>query len=59
MLVPDQQQFYYSFAAVHIHAADIASEHLSKHRLCALFVAAMQAFTVIVPWALICVSRMS
>ena len=34
-------------------------KHWPELRLCALIVAAMQAFTVIVLWAPICVSRMS
>ncbi len=51
--------FYYSWTVVHIHAADIASKHLSEHRICTLLAAPMQAFTVIVLWAHICVSRMS
>ena len=52
MLVADHQQFYYSFAVVHIHAAEVTSRHLSERRLCAFFVAAVQAFTVIELWAL-------
>ncbi len=48
MLVASQQQLYSTCTVVHIHAADIASKHLSEHRICALLGAAMQAFTVIV-----------